>query len=341
MSDIKYGIYYHGWVNKNELCEAWLSSDIWFYPCTFEETFCLTALEAASSRTFIVTNDLAALQNTVGNRGCIIKGDPTTKEWQEEALDKLFYYLVSDVDGENDVKKNQLIDENFAWASTLSWERQANKLLETYILPNTLIEYKGMYNWTNDLPVGHKQIFLDILQYFNKTYPKVLTSENISILEIGTYTGISLINIINKISNSYGIGVDMWLSYNENNLLENMDSLGIEKSFYKNINTFGLQDRIKGIKSDSTDALTGFIKSGTIFDFIYIDGSHLLLDCYSDLVFAWVILEKNGILAIDDYTYKMDSILDSPFEAVNHFLKRYEGKYKLLHKGYRVFLQKL
>ena len=136
MSDIKYGIHYHGWVNKNELCEAWLSSDIWFYPCTFEETFCLTALEAASSRTFIVTNDLAALQNTVGNRGCIIKGDPTTKEWQEEALDKLFYYLVSDINGENDIKKNQLIDENFAWASTLSWERQANKLLETYILPN-------------------------------------------------------------------------------------------------------------------------------------------------------------------------------------------------------------
>jgi FkbM family methyltransferase len=136
MSDTEYGIHYHGWVNKNELCEAWLSADILFYPCTFEETFCLTALEAASSRTFIVTNDLAALQNTVGNRGCIIKGDPTTKEWQEEALDKLFYYLVSDIDGENDVKKKQLIDENFAWANTLSWESQSNKLLETYILPN-------------------------------------------------------------------------------------------------------------------------------------------------------------------------------------------------------------
>lgn len=341
MTDSKYGIHYHGWVSKKELAEAWKTADIWFYPCTFAETFCLTALEAASSKTFIVTNDLAALQNTVGNRGLIIKGDPTTIEWQEEALNQLFYYLVSDIDGKNDVKKNQLIDENFVWANALTWESQANKLLEKYILPNSIIEYKGMYNWTNDLPYGHKQYFLDVLQYFNETYPKALSREKINVLEIGTYAGVSLINIINAIPNSVGIGVDMWSSYNENNLLENMDALGVEKSFYKNISTFGLENRINGVKSDSTDALTKFLKDGSIFDFIYVDGSHLLLDCYSDLVLAWVILEKNGILCIDDYIYKVESMLDSPFEAVNHFLKRYEGKYKLLHKGYRVFLQKL
>ena len=341
MTDSKYGIHYHGWVSKKELAEAWLTSDIWFYPCTFAETFCLTALEAASSKTFVVTNDLAALQNTVGNRGLIIKGDPTTIEWQEEALNQLFYYLVSDIDGKNDVKKNQLIDENFAWANSLSWESQANKLLNEYILPNSIIEYKGMYNWTNDLPYGHKQYFLDVLQYFNETYPKALLREKINVLEIGTYAGVSLINIINAIPNSVGIGVDMWSSYNENNLLENMDALGVEKSFYKNISTFGLENRITGIKSDSTDALTKFIRDGSTFDFIYVDGSHLLLDCYSDLVLAWVIIEKGGILAVDDYLYKKDSILDSPFEAVNHFLKQYEGKYKLLHKDYRVFLQKL
>jgi hypothetical protein len=57
------------------------------------ETFCLTALEAASSKTFAITNDLAALQNTVGNRGAIINGDPTTQTWQDLALQKLFYYF--------------------------------------------------------------------------------------------------------------------------------------------------------------------------------------------------------------------------------------------------------
>lgn len=332
-----YGIYYHGWVKKSVLEESWKTSDIWFYPCTFMETFCLTALEAAKFKTFVITNDLAALQNTVGNRGSIIKGDPTTKEWQEKALEQVYFYI----DEKNKELKEQFINTNYQWAINLSWKEQANKLLEKYILPNSIIEYKGMYNWTNDLPYGHKQYFLDVLQYFNETYPKALLREKINVLEIGTYAGVSLINIINAIPNSVGIGVDMWSSYNENNLLENMDALGVEKSFYKNISTFGLENRIKGVKSDSTDALTKFLRDGLIFDFIYVDGSHLLLDCYSDLVLAWVILEKNGIIAIDDYTYKVESMLDSPFEAVNHFLKRYEGKYKLLHKGYRVFLQKI
>jgi len=288
-----YGIYYHGWVKKSVLEESWKTSDIWFYPCTFMETFCL--------------------------------------------LEQVYFYM----DEKNKELKEQFINTNYQWAINLSWKEQANKLLEKYILPNSIIEYKGMYNWTNDLPYGHKQYFLDVLQYFNETYPKALSREKINVLEIGTYAGVSLINIINAIPNSVGIGVDMWSSYNENNLLENMDALGVEKSFYKNISTFGLENRIKGVKSDSTDALTKFLRDGSIFDFIYVDGSHLLLDCYSDLVLAWVILEKNGIIAIDDYTYKVESMLDSPFEAVNHFLKRYEGKYKLLHKGYRVFLQKI
>ena len=85
------------------------------------------------------------------------------------------------------------------------------------------------------------------------------------------------------------------------------------------------------------------IKSADKYDFIYVDGSHLMLDCYLDLILSWKILNKGGILAIDDYTYNIDSgnKLDSPFEGVNHFLKKYENEYILLNKGYRVFLQKV
>ena len=137
----------------------------------------------------------------------------------------------------------------------------------------------------------------------------------------------------------------MWTNYNynenENELLQVIDNFKVKDSFYKNIINAGLENRIKGIKINSTSALLEFIKNNIFFDFIYVDGSHLLLDCYSDIVLSWEILEKNGILAIYDYNYKTDSILDSPFEAVNHFLKQYKEKYKLLHKGYHIFLQKL
>lgn len=125
------GIHYHGWVSKSELANAWKTSSIWFYPCTFMETFCLTALEAASSKTFVIANDLAALQNTVGNRGCIIKGDPTTIEWQNEALEKIYFYL------NNSNEQTKFINDNYLWAKKLSWKIQAEHLLTKYILPNT------------------------------------------------------------------------------------------------------------------------------------------------------------------------------------------------------------
>jgi len=336
-------IYYHGWVNKQTLAQAWLSSDIWFYPCTFAETFCLTALEAALTKTLVITNNLAALQNTVGHRGVIIKGEANEPEWQEKALLKIKKYL----DPENIHLKNELIERNYEWASKLSWENQANKLLEDYILQEKL-EYKGMYNWTDDLPFGHKKYFLEAIEYFNNKYPKVLYGEPIKVLEVGTYTGISLINIIKLIPNSIGIGVDKWSNYIEGDenktveILNNIDELEVETSFYKNISIEGLESRIKGIKGDSSEVLFEMLMNKEIFDFIYIDGSHLSFDCYSDLIQSWRLLDRGGVLAIDDYLYNTEGdVVDSPFEGVNHFLKKHKHEIKILHKGYRVFLQKV
>jgi predicted O-methyltransferase YrrM len=121
-----------------------------------------------------------------------------------------------------------------------------------------------------------------------------------------------------------------------------MDELGVEASFYKNVGVEGLQDRITGIKGDSYNVLFSMLKENKEFDFIYVDGSHLLLDCYSDMILSWRLLAKGGMLAIDDYLYKADdSAVDSPFEGVNRFLKKHQYDSKIIHKGYRVFLQKI
>jgi hypothetical protein len=333
-------INYHGWVNKQTLAEAWTTADIWFYPCTFMETFCLTALEAALTRTLVITNDLAALQNTVGDRGVIIKGDPKEILWQETALTEIKKYM----DPQNNALKNELIKKNYDWASTLSWESQANKLLQEYILLDQL-EYKGIYNWTNDLPFGHKKYFLEAIDYFNNNFKQ--NREHVKVLEVGTYTGISLINIVKLIPKSLGYGIDKWSNYvegdvnNKVDILDNMDELAIEASFYKNIETSGLKERIQGIKGDSYEVLFKMVKEGEMFDFIYIDGSHKAFDCYSDLILSWKLLVEGGILAIDDYLYNTDGLLiDSPFEGVNHFLNKFQKEIKVLHNGYRVFLQK-
>jgi len=335
-------VYYHGWVDKKTLAKAWVSADIWFYPCTFMETFCLTALEAAATKTLAVTNNLAALQNSVGNRGVIIKGDATTKEWQDKALVKLFKVM----NVANEKYKNTLIDANYEWAMDMSWESRATALLDTYILKEKL-EYKGMYNWTNDIPHGHKQYFLNIIDYFNKNYEKTTDELRTKVLEIGTYTGISLINIVSLIPNSIGVGVDMWSNYTETGeggLHNNITNLEVEKSFHNNVKNTGMNERIKAVKGDSVEVLMNMIKTNDKYDFVYVDGSHLALDCFADLILSWDLLNKHGIMGIDDYLYNYEPNnrnFESPHESVNRFLKKYEGKYKILHMEYRVFLEKL
>jgi len=272
-------VFMHGWVDKNVLAKAWLTADYWLYPCIFKETFCLTALEAAITKTKVITNGLAALQNTA-KHGIVVEGDPMSQVWQDAVISQLF---ETDPD----------VELNYEWAKTMSWQNQADKMLQSISF-----EYKGMYNWTHDLPTGYKQLVENTIQYFNTKQ-----ISNPRILEIGTYTGVSLINIVQMIPNSTGIGI------NEKH----------ESAFHMNVKRANLQDRIHLIKGDSISTLIQMIKDDELFDFIYMDGSQMSLDCYMDLTLAWQVLRTGGILAID---YK-ENTLDN---AVNHFILKNEIK---------------
>ena len=105
-----------GWVPKPVLMKAWARADYWLYPCIFEETFCLTALEAAISKTKVITNGLAGLQFTA-KYGKIIPGNPLTTEWQASCLE----YLSNPVD---------TTEINYQFAKEFTWKNQTRQFLE-------------------------------------------------------------------------------------------------------------------------------------------------------------------------------------------------------------------
>lgn len=337
-----YNIRLHGWTDKQTLFQYWAKTDIWFYPCIFKETFCMTALEAAASRTFVFTNDLAALQNTVGNRGIVITGDAFTPEWQERALNMLFPYLQEPVSNDNLLIKNNLLNENAKWASELSWFSQAEKLCQQHILTE-VYEYRGLYNWTNGLPTPQdRDIFLQVIRNFTEKYRQ--KGLPISILEIGTWTGISLINLLQEMPSAIATVIDTWTDYEEIGSLIKVEKMGVMNAFKKNIYKAQLNHRVRIRKGDSEIILQDLIREGQDFDFIYVNGSHLLLETYSDCILSWSLLNKGGVMVIDDYLFESDnellSYLEKPKNAIDHFLKKKKGEYNLLHIGYRVFLEK-
>ena len=119
---LKKGIKVHGWVSKETLAEYWKESEYFLYPCIFEETFCLTALEAAITKTFVISNGLAALGETVGNRGLVIPGNPLTQEWQNECIEQLKSI--------NSLRKEEFVESNYNWAKKLTWENQTKKYIQ-------------------------------------------------------------------------------------------------------------------------------------------------------------------------------------------------------------------
>jgi 16S rRNA G966 N2-methylase RsmD len=323
----KLGIFYHGWVDKKTLSESWITSDIWLYPCTFKETFCITALECASSKTLVITNDLAGLQNTVGDRGIIIKGNPDEQEWQDKAIEKIFYYM----DSLNLERKNNLINKNFEWASGLSWKNQAQKLLNEFILPNNKLEHKQNLNWTNDYPSKEESdVIYKIIYFFNNKYVKNNINKKIKILEIDTYTGTSIINFVKNINNSIGIAIDKW---------EDKD-LEVDKSFYKNIEIEELQGKIKGIKDNSKDYLLKSIRYNEKFDFIFINPKCDSIDYYLDCTLAWHLLNNGGILGICNNSINSDDNLNGPYNGVNKFLIDIGDNCNVLHSGYTFFIER-
>jgi predicted O-methyltransferase YrrM len=350
----------HGWVDKKTLANYWKTSDIWFYPCIFQETFCLTALEAALTKTFVISNDLAALQNTVGDRGEVIKGNAMTEDWQNKAFEKICLYFDNQ---EYQQKASKLIQKNYNWALTHSWKDRAIELLKTYIdiyssnnknqftnLHKQLIEkevnsldYADMYNWIQDLPSGSKNIFESILEDF--------IDKKCRILEIGTYTGTSVIAMLKYLPDATATVIDAWKNYSEKNnkneeisYLKNIEELNVFKVFEQNVIKSNTLNRISAFKGDSADVLLN-MQNKTEFDFIYVDGSHRCIDCYVDCLLSWKLLSKGGILGIDDYLYNVNSkeqdIFEIPYQGVNEFLEKIKDQYILLSKGYRVFIKKI
>lgn len=200
-------------------------------------------------------------------------------------------------------------------------------------------DYQNMYNWTNDLPENSLIIFESVLNYVNRR-----KKDKIEMLEVGTYVGTSAIKLLETVRNSRITVIDQWKNYIEINGVENtvekIEENEIEKIFYKNIEISGLQDRFIVKKGNSFEILLELLKENKKYDIIYIDGDHTLLQSYLDIKIAFELLDKGGILIIDDYLFNSEDILNSPFVAVKRFLEDNESKMKILNKGYRVFLEK-
>lgn len=113
------GVVVHGWVSKPTLAAAFATAEYWLYPNVFDETFCLTALEAVSSGVIGIAPPKAALQHMPLY---FVHGDASTQEWQTSALNAVIRLV------QHDEQRERLVQQGLRFARERSWQRQTEEL---------------------------------------------------------------------------------------------------------------------------------------------------------------------------------------------------------------------
>ena len=217
-------------------------------------------------------------------------------------------------------------------------------------------EYQFTKDWFNWAPAVWQQLI------------PMLPSEagDRAFLEIGSFEGRSAVWLIENImvSGDWIDCVDTWEGGEEHG---DEDMPAVEARFDHNIakalggcdtkerprhtryaslaDTEDERKRVYKYKTTSTDMLAqklsfqlhGFKPEAIpIYDFVYIDGSHIAKDVLTDACMAWPLLKPNGIMVFDDYMWgNPRDILHRPKPAIDAFANIFAEHIDIVHVGYQ------
>jgi glycosyltransferase involved in cell wall biosynthesis len=116
-------IVFHGVKTNKEVLEVVGNCSLMAYPNIFVETFCLSAMEAIAQGVPVITSDLGALPETVGDCGIIIKNHPKTIEYQDEFCRQIKMFFA-------DENLRQALRINCTKRKILTWKDVAEKIEE-------------------------------------------------------------------------------------------------------------------------------------------------------------------------------------------------------------------
>jgi len=131
------GVTYHGRVGQDELAEAFMRSTVWAYPTWFQETYCITALEAMAAQCVPVTSDYWGLIDTVKEGGILLPmNDDANTVLTPAYQDKWIEECVNLLQSESYLKDWQLNGINRV--KRFTWENVAKQWKEYFENSNWL-----------------------------------------------------------------------------------------------------------------------------------------------------------------------------------------------------------
>lgn len=167
-----------------------------------------------------------------------------------------------------------------------------------------------------------------------------LKDRELNMLEIGSFEGRSAVWFLENVllhEKSRITCVDTFCG-DKQQVGMGVSADGILGRFIENTEPF--LHKVKRYAGFSKDVLK---KIDDEFDLIYIDGSHYQTDVLEDMVLAFDLLKKDGIMICDDYSMEFfdGEVNYLPRIAIDSFISVYGPHILVLHKGWQCILKKL
>ena len=161
-------------------------------------------------------------------------------------------------------------------------------------------------------------------------------------LEIGSFEGRSSIWIAENMmqDGDHLRCIDTWEGGEEHGA-ENMGE--VEERFRANlvIATEKLPKRLIFQSKGTSVARLAQLQGKTMFDFIYIDGSHKAPDVLTDACMSWPLLKREGFMVFDDYAWgNPRDALHRPKIAIDAFTTIFGETTEIVHVGYQLVVRK-
>ena len=118
-------IVFRGYKSNDEIINEFMQSEFWFYPTEYNETFCISALEAQLCGCYVISSNSACLPTTVGDRGIVIEHEVYSDEFWQQSLDEILRYALMPKS-----QREQARAKAFKWAHTQTWRNKAQEWLD-------------------------------------------------------------------------------------------------------------------------------------------------------------------------------------------------------------------
>lgn len=177
------------------------------------------------------------------------------------------------------------------------------------------------------------------LRAFHKK--QITSSTPLNCLEIGSWQGMSALFTLMHFNNASITCVDTWEGSDENKSKKASESnilSDVERMFDSNTNQY--KSRICKYRGTSYQFFNDHFEN-SIYDLVYIDGSHHSDDVIVDAFKAFEMLKVGGLMIFDDYFWRYyPKHIDNPSGAINAFIRAKRHQLKVICFDYQLVIEK-